>query len=278
MTTNSEQTGARAASPVTELAAQLESKARSFVREHRLPGVAAGVVHGGELVWSSGIGFADIATRRSPDAGTLYRIASITKTFTGTAIMQLRDDGRLHLDDPATAYLPELRGAESPFGAIETVTIRRMLSHESGLMGDPPGTDWSVPVYAAEPAANLARIGEIGTRVPPSTQQKYSNLAYQLLGEIVARVSGLPYARYVQEQIRTPLGLGSTSFDPLPDDLAARRATGYAPRAFSDHLRESVAAPSTQAEGGLWSCVEDLAGGSRSNCARTVGRVRVPRC
>src|SRR5436190_2956990 len=216
MTTNSEQTGARAASPVTELAAQLESKARSFVREHRLLGVAAGVVHGGELVWSSGIGFADIATRRSPDAGTLSRIASITKTFTGTAIMQLRDDGRLHLDDPATAYLPELRGAESPFGAIETVTIRRMLSHESGLMGDPPGTDWSVPVYAAEPAANLARIGEIGTRVPPSTQQKYSNLAYQLLGEIVARVSGLPYARYVQEQILTPLGLESTAFDPLP--------------------------------------------------------------
>ena len=246
-------------SPVAELSTQLEAKARSFVREHRLPGVSVGVVHRGELVWSSGAGFADIASRRPPDGTTLYRIASITKTFTGTAIMQLRDEGRLHLDDPAVVYLPELHGAASPFGAIETVTIRRMLSHESGLMGDPPGTDWSEPIYEGDPAANLARVAEIGTRVPPSTQQKYSNLAYQLLGEIVARVSGVPYAEYVGAQILAPLGMSSTSFDDLPSDLASRRATGYAPRAFSDHLRESVAAPSVQAEGGLWSCVEDLA-------------------
>src|SRR2546430_5574608 len=109
----------RTESPVAGLAAQLESRARSFVREHRLPGVAAGVVHGDELVWSSGVGFADVSAGRAPDVTTLYRIASITKTFTGTAIMQLRDEGALHLDDPATMHLPELRLAESPFGAIE---------------------------------------------------------------------------------------------------------------------------------------------------------------
>ncbi len=246
-------------SPVSEVSAQLESRARSFVREHRLPGVAVGIVHGDELVWSSGIGFADVAAGRAPDAAALYRIASITKTFTGTAIMQLRDEGRLHLDDPATKYLPELLPAESPFGAIETVTIRRMLSHESGLMGDPPGTDWSAPAYAADPAASLARVAEIGTRVPPSTQQKYSNLAYQLLGEVVTRVSGVPYAEYLRAQILAPLGLESTSLDPLPDALAGRRATGYAARGFSDVLLESVEAPITQAEGGLWSCVADLA-------------------
>jgi CubicO group peptidase (beta-lactamase class C family) len=244
---------------VQDLSAQLEARARRFVREQRAPGVAVGVVHGDELVWSSGVGFADVAARRAPDAATLYRIASITKTFTGTAIMQLRDEGLLHLDDPATTYLPELGGAESPFGAIETVTIRRMLSHESGLMGDPPGTEWSQPIYEAEPAANFARVAEIGTRVPPNTQQKYSNLAYQLLGEIVARVSGVPYAEYLRTRILGPLALSSTSFDPLRAELVDRRATGYAARAFSDELRESVAAPVIQAEGGLWSCVEDLA-------------------
>ena len=73
--------------PVAAIAAQLEARARSFVREHRLPGVAAGVVHGERLVWSGGAGFADIAAGRAPDAATLYRVASITKTFTGTAIM-----------------------------------------------------------------------------------------------------------------------------------------------------------------------------------------------
>jgi CubicO group peptidase (beta-lactamase class C family) len=173
--------------------------------------------------------------------------------------MQLRDEGRLHLDDPAVHHIPELRRAVSPFGAIETVTIRRMLSHEAGLIGDPPGTDWSEPVYEPDPAVNLSRVAEIATTIPPNDQQKYSNLAYQLLGEIVARVSGVPYTEYVRAQILDPLKLSGTSHDPLPEDLASRRAVGYGPRAFSDELLESVAAPSCPAEGGLWSCVGDLA-------------------
>ncbi|HET7172335.1 MAG TPA: serine hydrolase domain-containing protein [Gaiellales bacterium] len=246
-------------SPVAAHADELEARTRSFVREHRLPSAAVGVVHGDELVWSSGAGFADIAGRRAAGPETLYRIASITKTFTGTAVMQLRDEGRLHLDDPAVAHLPELRNAQSPFGSIETVTIRRMLSHESGLVGDPPGTDWASATYEASPAANLARAGEIGTTVPPSTQQKYSNLAYQLLGEIVTRVSGVPYRDHVRTQILEPLGMAATAFEPLSAELGARRATGYAPRWFSDDLVESVTAPFTEAEGGLWSCVADLA-------------------
>jgi CubicO group peptidase (beta-lactamase class C family) len=246
-------------SAVSGVAQQLERAAAEFVREHRLPGAAVGVVHGGELVWSAGVGFADIESRRAPDRQTLYRVASITKTFTGTAIMQLRDEGRLHLDDPAVASLPELRGAESPFGPIETVTIRRLLSHESGLMSDPPGTDWTEPAYEGDARANLARVAEIGTRVAPNTQEKYSNLGYQLLGEIVARVSGMPYAQYIDEAILGPLGMVSSAFDPLPDDLERRRATGYGPRAFSDDLVVSVAPPSCQAEGGLSSSLEDLA-------------------
>jgi hypothetical protein len=110
-----------------------------------LPGAAAGVVHGDGLAWVAGAGFADTGSRTPSHPETLYGIAFITKTFTGTAIMQLRDAGRLDLDDPAVAHLPELRGAVSPFAAIKAVTIRRMLSHESGLATEPPGTDWSVP-------------------------------------------------------------------------------------------------------------------------------------
>ena len=153
--------------PIEGAADKLEATAASFVRQNRLPGAAVGVIHDGRVAWFGGIGFADAAERRAPEPTTLYRIASITKTFTGTAIMQLRDEGRLHLDDPAVTYLPELRGAASPFGAIETLTIRRMLSHESGLQGDPPGTDWAVPTYEGIVARNLERIAEIGTKVPP---------------------------------------------------------------------------------------------------------------
>jgi len=248
------------ASAVAGLGDRFEQTVAAFVKEHRLPGAAAGVVVGDELVWSGGYGFADVAGRRAPDAHTLYRIASITKTFTGTAIMQLRDEGKLHLDDPAVAHLPELRDAISPFGPVETVTIRRLLSHESGLMGDPPDTDWTLNRYEGSPLRNLRRVGEIGTRVPPNTQQKYSNLGYQLLGEIVARGSGMPYVSYVREHILDPLGMDATSFDPLRGDLEARRAVGYQGRWMSDELRRANPwGEDVFAEGGLWSCVEDLA-------------------
>jgi CubicO group peptidase (beta-lactamase class C family) len=279
-------------SAVADLGERFERTVASFVREHRLPGAAAGVVVGDELVWSGGYGFADLAGRRAPDGRTLYRIASITKTFTGTAIMQLRDEGKLHLDDPAVAHLPELRDAISPFGAVETVTIRRLLSHESGLMGDPPDTDWTFNRYEGSPLRNLARVGDIGTRVPPNTQQKYSNLGYQLLGEIVARVSGAPYVAYVREQILDPLGMDATSFDPLRADLEARRAVGYQGSWMSDELRPANPwGMDVFAEGGLWSCVEDLArwvgvqflegGGARNGgqilAGSTLGEMHRPR-
>jgi CubicO group peptidase (beta-lactamase class C family) len=244
---------------VAEVESKLESRAAAFVKLNRLPGAAVGIIRGDDLAWAAGIGFADVASKRTPDPATLYRVASITKTFTGTAIMQLRDEGLLHLDDPAVKHVPELRDASSPFGEIEHVTIRRMLSHESGLVSEPPGTDWSTPSYEGVAERNLARVAEIGTRIPPNLQQKYSNMAYQLLGEIVARLSGTPYPEYVRASILEPLGMTGSGFDPLPEALLPRRATGYASRFFSDELDLASTDLTVWAEGGLWSSVEDLA-------------------
>ncbi len=242
--------------PESPYADRFEALAASFVKEHRLPGAAVGVVAGGELIWSAGVGFADLAAGRRPEASTLYRIASITKTFTGTAIMQLRAGGRLQLDDPVVTFLPELAAARKP-GAIENVTIRRLLSHESGLRSEPPGTDWSTPRYDGDIERTLAHVEEISAVIPPNRQWKYSNLGYQLLGEIIARVSGTPYADYVNKKILQPLGMSSTSFEPLPKRLAGRVATGYDGRKFSDELEVAPAMPAIFAEGGLWSCVKD---------------------
>jgi CubicO group peptidase (beta-lactamase class C family) len=245
-------------SPVVDVAAQLEAKAAAFVKQQRVAGASVGIVLGEALVWSAGIGFADVAAKRAPEATTLYRIASITKTFTGTAVMQLRDRGLLDLDDAAVTFIPELRDASSPFGPIETVTIRRMLSHESGLTGDPPGTDWALPSYEGDVNRNLARVSEMGTRIPPSSHQKYSNLAYQLLGEIVARVSGVAYVEHVRREIIEPLELHGTAFEPLPEPLLDRCATGYALASLTDELAVASVPPADWAEGGLWSCLEDL--------------------
>ena len=245
--------------PIAATAGRLEATAATFVRDNRLPGAAVGVVVGDRLLWSTGIGFADVAARRAQGTAVLHRIASITKTFTGTAIMQLRDEGRLHLDDPAVRFLPELKSAGNPFGDIEHLTIRRMLSHESGLQSEPPDTDWRAARYQGEAQRNLARAGEIGVKVPANTQVKYSNLAYQLLGEVVARLTGQTYVEYARTAILQPLGMSSSSFEPLPDSLAARRATGYQGRFLTDDLEVAAVAPTLFAEGGLSSCVEDLA-------------------
>jgi D-alanyl-D-alanine carboxypeptidase len=244
---------------VAEVESKLESKAAAFVKRNRLPGASVGVIRGDDLVWAAGIGFAEVASRRAPDPATLYRVASITKTFTGTAIMQLRDEGLLHLDDPAVKHVSELRDASSSFGEIEHVTIRRMLSHESGFVSEPPGTDWMTPSYEGVAERNLARVAEMGTRIPPNLQQKYSNMAYQLLGEIVARLSGTPYPEYVRTNILEPLGMTGSGFDPLPEELLPRRATGYASRFFSDELDLASTDLTVWAEGGLWSSVGDLA-------------------
>ena len=239
--------------------ADLEAKLASFIEQNRLPGGSAGVVCGDELAWSAGTGFADIAAGKPTEPTMLYGIASITKTFTGTAIMQLRDTGRLDLDDPAVRWLPELRSLGNPFGLVEAVTIRRMLSHESGLPAEPPGTDWTIPAYQGAPEQTLRRAAEISVQFPPHARHKYSDLAYQWLGEIITRASGTPYARYVREAVLDPLGMTATGFPPLSAELIARCATGYDWRALSDYLDPAPPMPPVWAEGGLWSCVDDLA-------------------
>ena len=174
------------AGPVAAGAKDFQTRVASFVRENRLYGAAAGVIHGDELVWSGGAGFADAASQRPSGPDVLFRIASITKTFTGTAIMQLRDAGLLDIDDPVVKWIPELSDSASA-ASIGAVTIRRLLSHESGLVSEPPGTDFLAdePRYEGLAARNLERVAEIFAAVPPNTQTKYCNLGYQFLGEIV---------------------------------------------------------------------------------------------
>src|SRR5262245_42728058 len=117
---------------------KLHDRISQLVAQHRLPGVAVGIVHDQELVWSAGFGFADLAMERRPDEHTLFRVGSITKTITAAALMQLRDAGKLQLDDPIVRFLPEFAAVRTRFGTVEDVTLLRLLTHRSGLMGEPP--------------------------------------------------------------------------------------------------------------------------------------------
>jgi CubicO group peptidase (beta-lactamase class C family) len=230
-----------------------------FLKNNRLPGAAVGVATADGLVWSTGVGFADLTTAQRPNATTLFRIASVTKTFTAAAVMQLRSAGQLALDDPVVEYLPELRRAQDPFGPISAVTVGRMLYHRSGLVAHAPGTDFAIPHYEGRADRILDRAEDLAVVVAPGTEPKYSNVAYGLLGEVVARVSRTSYPEYVQRQILKPLGLSSTAFEPLSTESEDRRARGYKPRSFSDDLEPAPEPPRIGAEGGLWSTVTDLA-------------------
>lgn len=169
-----------------------------------LPGFSVGVVHDQELLWSKGYGFADVTNRIPATDQTLYRVASITKTFTATAVMQLAEQGKLSLEDAVSKHLPWF----TPKDADPACPVRvwHLLSHTAGLQREAPGTDWD-QLEGPEPA--IVRSATPGTplALPPQTRLKYSNYGFTVAGELVAAVSGIPYAQYLRERILLPLGM-----------------------------------------------------------------------
>ena len=192
-----------------------------------LPGLAVSVVVEKELVWAQGFGYADVARQRPATPDTIYRIASITKLFTAVAIMQLRDQGKLQLDDPVVAHLPWFN-MPNPYADAPVMTIRHLLTHTAGLPREaafPYWTDGQFPTLAQIQAS----VGQQITAVPPETRFKYSNLGLSLAGAIVAQVASLPYETYVQEHILRPLGMSSTFVESI-DPHHERLAVGYGRR------------------------------------------------
>ncbi len=192
-----------------------------------LPGISLGVVYDQELIWSRGIGFHDLQQQAPATPSTIYRIASITKLFTSTAILQLRDAGMLSLDDPVAQRLPWFQIQQQQQDA-RAITIRQLLTHTSGLPREAAFPYWTDGVFPTREEL-IAALAHQAAVFAPETRWKYSNLALTLAGEIVAATSGQPYAEYVDRHILQPLGMRSTSVT-LPDDQRPRLATPYGRR------------------------------------------------
>jgi CubicO group peptidase (beta-lactamase class C family) len=219
-----------------------------------LPGIAVGVVHDQELVWARGFGHADIDKKVPVTPATRFRMASHSKLFTATAIMQLRDAGKLRLDDPIVRYLPWFTPDRDEPDDPD-ITVEELLTHSSGLSRE-AGSHWSdLKFPTAEEVRSYVRQSK--AIYPPEVRWKYSNLAYTLAGMIVEAVSGEPYASYVQNHIFSPLAMASSSIDRPDDGLAI----GYG-RRMPDGKRQTfpfvdarAMAPAT----GVTSTVEDMA-------------------
>lgn len=225
---------------------------------HRLPGLSVALVYDQQLLWARGFGYADIEQKIPASPQTVYRIASITKLFTCTAIVQLRDQGRLQLDDPVEKYLPWFR-IQQRFPNAAPITIRQLMTHTSGLPREAAFPYWTDHQFPTREQL-IEKLPQQETIYPPATKWKYSNLGMALLGEIVVAVSGQDYESYVQNQILTPLQMTSTSVN-LTTDQKKRLAAGYG-RRLPDGSRKLM--PFTAARGltpaaNMSSTVEDLA-------------------
>ncbi len=225
---------------------------------HRnLPGLSIAVVFDQELVWSKGYGYSDIEKQIATTPSTVYRIGSVTKLFTSTAVLHLRDQGKLELDDPVSQHLPwfEIRSAFPDEGEI---TIRQLLTHTSGLPREAAFPYWTDHIFPTSEQLAEALPGQAAVHAPGTTY-RYSNLGMALLGEIVAAVSGQPWADYVQAEILTPLGMSNSSADPS-DELLGRRATPYmlrlpdGSRSIFDYYDAGAIGPAAN----MVSTVEDL--------------------
>lgn len=219
-----------------------------------LPGVVVGVVAGDGLVWTQGFGFADVAAKRPMTPQTKFRMASHSKLFTATAIMQLREQGKLRLDDPVTQHLPWFRMA--PAGDDDgPITIEQLLTHSSGLQRE-AGDHWtSLDFPTGEQLRTL--MSERRAAFAPQVRWKYSNLAYSIAGQVIEVTSGERWADYVGRHIFTPLGMTSSSVDLDAPGLA----TGYG-RRMPDGTRETLGftdARGMAAATGITSTVEDMA-------------------
>ncbi|HSL66375.1 MAG TPA: serine hydrolase domain-containing protein [Gaiellaceae bacterium] len=214
--------------------------------QQRLPGVAAALFRHGELAWSDAVGLADVDAATVATRDTQYRVGSITKTFAAAAVLQLRDEGRLDLDDPVAQYVEEL-----PHRAP---TLRSLLSHTSGLQREQPGDMWETMVMPTREEL-LAGLGA-SERVLSGSHWHYSNLAFSLLGEVVERTAGVPYREHVAARLLRPLGLERTTWRPEPPVAVPYLVDPYADGVS---VEPTLAEGSLDAAGELWSTAPDVA-------------------
>jgi CubicO group peptidase (beta-lactamase class C family) len=213
--------------------------------EHRVPSLSAAVYRNGEVAWSEAVGIAD-ANGAEATPNTQYRIGSISKTFTAASIMLLRDEGKLDLDDPLSAHVPEAHHGGP--------TIRRLLAHSSGIQREPPGEVWETLQFPRGQEL-LDRLADAELVLGSGEHFHYSNLAYALLGEVVSRVSGTRFPDFVDERLIGPLGLTRTTWRS-----EAPAALGYYVQPFARTIdpEPTLESEGVEAVGSLWSTPSDL--------------------
>lgn len=206
---------ARAEDAAQLLAARFEQVVRDVMSEYAIPGVAVAVVKDGEPVYARAFGVRNVETGDPVTVRSLFHMASVTKTFVATAVMQLWEQGKVDLDAPVVQYLPHFEMNDSRY---KEITVAQMLNHTSG-MPDLTDYEWNRPAY--DDGALEEYVRSLSNReliAAPGTRERYSNIAFEVLGCLIAKVSGMTFEDYVEQHILKPLGMkDSTLMKPKAD-------------------------------------------------------------
>jgi CubicO group peptidase (beta-lactamase class C family) len=234
---------------------ELEKIFETYRTQRGIPGLAYGVVIDGDLVLAKGLGLRNVDSNEPVTADTVFRIASMTKSLTALAILKLRDEGKLSLEDPVSKFIPEVAKFTYPTSDSAPIRVRHLLTHGAGFPEDNPWGDRQLDASDEK----LTRWLEAGLpfSTAPDTAYEYANYGFALLGRIVAKASGTPYHEYLEKQILAPLGMSASTLEPsaVPDALRAR---GY--RKSGDGYAEvpPLAHGAFGAMGGLLTSARDL--------------------
>ena len=209
---------------IKPLFASIDKMFLDHAKKNHFPAIAYGIVLDGKLVHSNANGFLNLEKKTQATTSSLFRIASMTKSFTAMAILKLRDEGKLALDDPAEKHIPEMKDFKYLSVYAPRITIRNLLTMTAGFPEDNPWGDRQLNDTDADLVAMLKEGVAFSNN--PGEAFEYSNLGYAILGNIITRVSRMPYAKYIDEQILRPLGMNNTKWEytEVPTD---KLALGY---------------------------------------------------
>lgn len=259
---SAEQPAVSAAPTVTldsALVAKIEAAITQTMKIYQIPGLSIGIIKDGQIAYTKGFGLAEVGTERAVTPETVFQLGSVSKMMVGIAIMQLKEQGKIDLDAPVTDYLPYFKMADERY---KEITIRQILSHRSGLRYSTGygfywyTSDYQSPEYDdGSLERHVRNLTQVKLQFTPGKSMQYSDLGFEILGDVIAKVSGQNFEAYTQEHIFGPLGMMHTSFmvrDIPPELLAAPH--GYGPKVNSFFPYSRQHAPSSH----LFSNVDDM--------------------
>ena len=238
--------------PAQSLPKQLEAVAATYAKAGQLNGTVLVADHG-KIIFSKGYGLANREWNQPNAAATKFRLGSLTKQFTAMLVMQLVEQGKLRLDGHITDYLPDY-----PKATGDKITLHQLLTHTAGLPNyTAQPTFGSISTLPTTPTAFVRTFAELPLDFEPGSAFRYSNSGYFLLGAIIEKITGKPYAQVLTENILLPLHMQDTGYD-LPTTILAHRAAGYdrTPEGLSNTTYVDMSVP--YAAGALYSTVGDL--------------------